>query len=86
MKPTAQLPVLVVRKIYSVRETQENNAHHTVDIRRRLLCWGKLGVSIRIAIWARLDIYPRPAHNGTSIVLRSIELGQPVIYVAMNYR
>ncbi len=28
----------------------------------------------------------RPLHNGTAIVQRSIDLGQPVIYVAVNYR
>ncbi|TFK91448.1 carotenoid ester lipase precursor [Polyporus arcularius HHB13444] len=27
-----------------------------------------------------------PLHNGTAIVQRSIEIGQPVIYVAVNYR
>ena len=30
-----------------------------------------------------IDIY---SPDGTEIVLRSIELGEPIIYVSMNYR
>jgi hypothetical protein len=32
-----------------------------------------------------LEIWLR-RYNGTSVVSRSIELGQPVIFVSMNYR
>ena len=29
---------------------------------------------------------PSASYNGTAIVQRSIEIGEPIIFVAMNYR
>ena len=38
-------------------------------------------VSVRLTHYAY-----RPGYNGTAIVERSVEIGEPVIFVAVNYR
>lgn len=60
---------------------------NAVDLRRRVCGRVKCDVSVLVMPTSRAanGIY-RPLHNGTAIVQRSIEIGQPVIYVAVNYR
>ena len=39
-----------------------------------------------IVVLSRYQLTVKPSPTGDLIVTRSIELGQPVIYVSMNYR
>ncbi len=58
-----------------------------VDLRR--LFRGEIEYNVSVVLMLRsilADNRNRPLHNGTAIVQRSIHLGQPVIYVAVNYR
>lgn len=82
----AKLPVLFV-SAFGASEKSVGLSVDAVDLRRRICGWLDCNVSALVMRSSTgANETHRPLHNGTAIVQRSIDIGQPVIYVAVNYR
>ncbi len=88
----AKLPVLFVSAFddsSSVLGRDDVN-RFAVDLRRRLR--GRVELDVSLSCLPRCErpsdcsVLYRPGYNGTAIVQKSIEMHEPVIYVALNYR